>query len=300
MMSVLNEMRIRVTSGAGFFAALDQSGGSSPAALRTYGVADGAYSTDEQMFGLMHAMRVRIMTAPAFTSERILAAILFVDTMDRSVQGVPTPTYLWKDRGVVPFVKVDQGLEAEADGVQMLKPIQGLDETLERAARLEVFGTKARSVIHRASKDGVGAVVDQQFDLAEQVAGHGLTAIVEPEILITSPDKAEAEAMLRDALLRRLDRLPDGRQVVVKVTLPETADFYAALSAHAGVARLVALSGGYSRDEACRRLAMNHDMIASFSRALIGDLRLTMSDAVFDATLADAITQIYTASTQKS
>ena len=299
MMGIPPETRARVVNGAGIFAALDQSGGSTPAALRSYGVPDSAYSTDDEMFRLMHAMRVRIMTAPTFTSQWILAAIIFTDTMDRSVQGVPTSAYLWRDRGVASFVKVDQGLVTEADGVQMMKPIEGLEETLERAARLGVFGTKARSVIHRASMNGVDAVVDQQFELAEKIACHGLVPIVEPEILITSPEKAEAEGMLRAALLRRLDRLPDGRQVLLKVTLPETADFYRELAAHSRVARLLALSGGYSRDEACRRLASNHAMIASFSRALIGDLRLPMNDALFDATLGQTVAQIYAASTRK-
>lgn len=293
-------MTTRVVEGAGFFAALDQSGGSSPSALRAYGVPDSAYSTDDEMFRLMHEMRVRIMTTPAFSQARILATILFTGTMDARVEGAPTPTYLWRERGIVPFVKIDHGLEDAADGVQLMKPIPDLEETLARAARLEVFGTKARSVIQRASRDGVDAIVNQQVELAETVLRHGLTPIVEPEVLIGSPEKAAAETLLRDALLRAVDRLPDGRQVILKLTLPETADLYADLSAHPGVARVVALSGGYSRDEACHRLAANHGMIASFSRALVGDLRVSMSEAVFDATLAEAITEIYAASTQKA
>ena len=299
-MGIGTEMRARVAQGAGFFAALDQSGGSTPSALRAYGVPDGSYSTEDDMFRLMHEMRVRIMTAPAFTGQSILGAILFVGTMDGEVEGLPTPAFLWSQRNVVPFVKIDQGLEAVADGVQLMKPIPGLDETLERAARLGVFGTKARSVIHNASVDGVATLVDQQFELGKQVSRHGLTPILEPEILITDPDKAQAEALLRDALLRRLDTLPSDRQVILKVTLPETPDFYAELAAHSRVDRVVALSGGYSRDEACEKLAHDHNMIASFSRALIGDLRHEMNETEFDAVLQTAIAQIYAASVHKA
>lgn len=298
-MNVLTEMRERMTAGAGFLAALDHSGGSTPSTLRRYGVPDGAYRTDEQMFRLIYAMRVRIMTAPAFTGDRILGAILFVGTMEEEIDDVPTPAFLWNDRGVVPFVKVDQGLEAEAGGVRLMKPTPDLEPTLRRAVELGVFGTKARSVIHRANEDGVAALVDQQFRLAEAVARHGLTPIVEPEVLIGSPEKAQAETMLRDALLRRLDALADNRQVVLKLTLPETPDLYEALAAHDRVDRMVALSGGYDRDEACAQLARNHDMIASFSRALIENLRVGMTEAEFDAALQASIEQIYAASMHK-
>lgn len=292
------DMRARLTTGRGFLAALDQSGGSTPSALREYGVPADAYASDAEMFQLIHAMRVRIITAPAF-DDRILGAILFVGTMDGLVDGVPTPTYLWEHRGVVPLVKVDQGLGDQASGVQMMKPMPDLSSTLRRARALGVFGTKARSVIHHANRDGIAALVEQQFQLAEHIARAGLTPIVEPEVLIDSPDKAEAESMLRDALLHRLDRLADKVQVIVKLSLPETSDLYAPLAAHDRVDRVVALSGGYSRDEACARLARNHDMIASFSRALIDDLRQDMSDTSFNETLERAIQQIYAASTRK-
>jgi fructose-bisphosphate aldolase class I len=299
-MGPLTEMRERLTKGVGFLAALDQSGGSTPSALRHYGVLDDAYKTEDEMFRLMHAMRVRIMTAPAFASDRILGAILFAGTMNADVEGAPSPTFLWKDRGIVPFVKVDQGLETETAGVQLMKPIPDLEPNLERAVELGVFGTKARSVIHEAVEAGVEALVDQQFDLAERISRHGLTPIVEPEVLIESPDKAKAEGMLRDALLRHLDALPADRQLILKLTLPETPDLYRDLAAHDRVDRMVALSGGYSRDEACERLAQNHDMIASFSRALTGDLRRGMSDAEFDSTLRAVIEQIYAASAHKA
>ncbi|HZZ67951.1 MAG TPA: fructose bisphosphate aldolase [Phenylobacterium sp.] len=299
-MNDLDEMRRRVADGRGFFAALDQSGGSTPSALDHYGVPRSAYRSDEEMFRLIHEMRVRIMTAPAFTGERILGAILFVGTMDGAVAGVPTPTFLWRERGIVPFVKVDQGLEDEADGVQVMKPMPDLAPTLARARDLGVFGTKARSAIHRASKDGIAAVVDQQFEVGEQVSRAGLTPILEAEVLIDSPDKAAAEAMLRDALLRGLDALPEGRQVILKLTLPEQPDLYRAVAAHDRVDRVVALSGGYSQDEACARLRRNHQMIASFSRALIGGLRVGMTDAEFDAALGEAIARVYAASVEKT
>jgi fructose-bisphosphate aldolase class I len=299
-MNDFNEMRRRVRTGQGFFAALDQSGGSTPSALEHYGVPRSAYGSDEEMFRLIHEMRVRIMTAPAFTGTRILGAILFVRTMDGTVGEVPAPTYLWRERGIAPFVKVDQGLEDEADGVQVMKPMPKLAATLARARDLGVFGTKARSTIHRASVAGIAAVVDQQFQVGEQVSRAGLTPILEPEVLIDSPDKAAAEAMLRDALLRALDALPDDRQVILKLTLPEQADLYEAVAAHDRVDRVVALSGGYSQDEACARLTRNRQMIASFSRALIGGLRVGMTDAEFDAVLAEAIARIYAASVDKA
>jgi fructose-bisphosphate aldolase class I len=299
-MQINAEMMNRISEGRGFIAALDQSGGSTPAALRAYGVPDSAYSNDAEMFQKMHEMRVRIMTAPTFTADRILGAILFEGTMDGEVDGVAVPTFLWKQRGVVPFVKIDKGLEAERDGVRLMKPMPQVEALLERAGRLGVFGTKARSVINLASPEGVAAVVAQQFELAEKVAARGLVPIIEPEVLITSPEKAQAEGVLRAELAKRLDALPEGRRVMLKLTLPEQPDHYLPLAGHQCVARVVALSGGYSRDEACARLAKNHGMIASFSRALVGDLRAAMSETEFDASLAAAADQIYRASTVKN
>lgn len=290
----------QMSAKPGFIAALDQSGGSTPGALRAYGIPDSAWHGDEaEMFRLMHEMRVRIMTAPSFTGATVIAAILFERTMDGDVKGKPVPSFLWQERGVVPFLKVDKGLEAEKDGVALMKPIAGLDALLERAAGLGVFGTKMRSVINHASKPGIAAIVDQQFEVAGRISAHGLMPIIEPEISIKSPDKAACEALLRDALLGRLDALPKGTQVMLKLTLPETPDFYRPLIEHAGVARVVALSGGYTRADACRRLAANHGMIASFSRALTEGLTQPMTDAGFDAALAASIDEIYRASTDK-
>jgi len=294
-----DEMTAQISQREGFIAALDQSGGSTPGALRLYGIPDSAYSGDAEMFRLMHEMRVRIMTAPAFASDRILAAILFERTMDGEAEGKPVPAFLWEERGVIPFLKVDKGLEGEKDGVSLLKPIPGLDPLLARAAKLGVFGTKMRSVIGLASKTGIAAVVAQQFELAAQIAAHGLMPIVEPEVSIKSPDKAGAEAILREALTAALDALPAGRRVILKLTLPDEPDFYSALTKHARVARVVALSGGYTRADACARLAANHGVIASFSRALTEDLRHSMSDEVFAATLAKSIDEIFRASTVK-
>ena len=291
-------MAEQITHGRGFIAALDQSGGSTPGALRLYGVPDTAYSGDAEMFRLMHEMRVRIMTSPAFTGAQVLGAILFEHTMDGDAQGKPVPTFLW-ERGVVPFLKVDKGLAAEQDGVSLMKPMPELDALLARAVKLGVFGTKMRSTINLPSQDGIAAVVKQQFEVAAQIAGHGLMPIIEPEVSIKSPDKAGAEAILRAAILQHLDALPDGRQVMLKLTIPTVTDFYRELTQHAKVARVVALSGGYSRTEACRRLAANHGMIASFSRALAEGLQYSMSDAEFDAALASSIAEIYQASTEK-
>ena len=293
------KMMAQISGKDGFIAALDQSGGSTPGALRLYGVPDSAYSGEAEMFSVMHAMRVRIMTAPAFTAAKVLAAILFEGTMDGEARGKPVPAYLWEERGVVPFVKVDKGLEAEKDGVSLMKPMPGLDALLARAVKRGVFGTKMRSVINLASKDGIAAIVAQQFDIAAQIAAHGLTPIIEPEVSIKSPDKAGAEALLRAELTKQLDALPEGRRVMLKLTIPDVPDFYAALTTHARVARVVALSGGYTRADACRRLAANHHMIASFSRALVEDLKVSMSDAAFDAALGQAIDEIYAASTAK-
>jgi len=289
----------QATRKHGFIAALDQSGGSTPGALRLYGIPDSAYSSDADMFRLVHEMRVRIMTAPAFNGHKVVAAILFEATMDGQAQGRPVPAFLWEERGVVPFLKVDKGLEAERGGVSLMKPMPDLDALLARAVKLGVAGTKMRSVINLPSKEGIAAVVKQQFEVAAQIAGHGLMPIVEPEVSIKSPDKAGAEAILLAELTRSLDALPDGRQVMLKLTIPEIPDFYAALTRYERVARVVALSGGYTRADACKRLAANHGMIASFSRALIEDLRHSMDDAAFDAVLATVIDEIYQASTKK-
>ncbi len=294
-----NQMTAQISGKGGFIAALDQSGGSTPGALRLYGVPDGAYSGDAEMFGLMHEMRVRIMTAPAFTGAKVIGTILFEGTMDGKVQDKPTSAFLREERGVIPFVKVDKGLEPEKDGVSLMRPMPTLDALLTRATKLGVFGTKMRSVINLPSKEGIAAVVTQQFDVAAQIAGHGLMPIIEPEVSIKSPGKAEAEAILLAELRRKLDAQPDGRKVMLKLTLPDVPDLYAPLVNHEHVARVVALSGGYTRADACRRLAANHGMIASFSRALVEDLRHSMSDALFNQTLAASIDEIYQASTVK-
>jgi fructose-bisphosphate aldolase, class I len=292
-------MAAQMSSKGGFIAALDQSGGSTPGALRLYGVPDSAYSGDAEMFAAMHAFRVRIMTAPAFTGEKIIATILFEGTMDGQVQGEPVPAFLWNKRGVVPFVKVDKGLQPESDGVSLMRPIPELDALLTRAVKLGVFGTKMRSVINLPSKAGIAAIVAQQFEVAAQIDRHGLMPILEPEVSIKSPDKAGAEAILLADLERGLDSLPRGRQVMLKLTIPDVSDLYAPLIKHDRVARVVALSGGYTRTEACQRLAKNHGMIASFSRALAEGLTRSMSDDAFNATLTEAIDDIYSASTVK-
>ncbi|MDQ6703260.1 MAG: fructose bisphosphate aldolase [Pseudomonadota bacterium] len=294
-----NKMITQISGKEGFIAALDQSGGSTPGALRLYGIPDSAYCGDPEMFRLVHEMRVRIMTAPAFTGAKVIAAILFEGTMDGEVLEKPVPAYLWEERGVIPFLKVDKGLEADTGGVNLMKPMPGLDTLLARAVKLGIFGTKMRSFISLPSNEGIAAVVDQQFDMAALISRHGLMPIIEPEVSIKSPDKAPAEALLLAELTRRLDALPDDRQVMLKLTIPDVPDLYSVLMDHKRVARVVALSGGYTRTDACRRLAANHGMIASFSRTLIGDLRQSMSDAEFDATLAKAIDEIYRASTEK-
>ena len=293
-------MMARMSGQGGFIAALDQSGGSTPGALRAYGIPDSAYSSDAEMFSLVHGMRVRIMISPAFRGDKVLAAILFEGTMDGEIDGQPVPAFLAGQREVIPLVKVDKGLEAERDGVSLMKPMPALDMLLARAAGLGVFGTKMRSVINGASKDGIAAVVRQQFEVAVRIAGQGLLPIIEPEVSIKSSDKAGAEAILRDELARSLDALPDGIRVMLKLTIPDVPDLYVDLVGHERVVRVVALSGGYPRAEACRRLAANHGMIASFSRALIDDLRHSMSDPEFDDTLAGVVDEIYQASTVKS
>src|SRR6516162_8678144 len=294
-----DKMMAQMSGKGGFIAALDQSGGSTPGALRLYGIPDSAYSGDAEMFRLVHQMRVRIMTAPAFTGAKVIGTILFEGTMDGEVRGKPTPAFLWGERGVIPFVKVDKGLQPEKDGVQLMRPMPELDAVLTRAVKLGVFGTKMRSVINLASKDGIAAIVAQQFDVGAQIAKHGLMPILEPEVSIKSPDKAGAEAILLAELTRNLDTLPAGRQVMFKVTLPDVPDLYAPLVNDERVARVVALSGGYTRADACKRLSANHGMIASFSRALAEDLRHSMSDAEFEASLAKSIDEIYRASTAK-
>jgi len=292
-------MLTQVREKQGFFAALDQSGGSTPGALKLYGIPESAYSGDAEMFKLIHEMRVRIITAPAFTGDKVIGAILFEATMDGQAQGKPVPAFLWEDRGVVPFLKVDKGLQDEADGVQLMKPIPGLDALLERAVKLGICGTKMRSVIKLNSKEGIAAIVKQQFELGAQIDGHGLMPILEPEISIKSPDKPGAEATLLAELTKGLDALPESRQVMLKLTIPYVPDFYRPLIDHPRVARVVALSGGYTRTDACQRLAKNHGMIASFSRALINELKVSMSDSEFDSTLKEAIEEIYQASVAK-
>jgi fructose-bisphosphate aldolase, class I len=286
----------RMTSGKGFIAALDQSGGSTPKALRLYGIKDDAYSSEEEMFDLIHQMRSRIITSPAFTGDRVLAAILFQQTMDREIAGKPSTTYLWETKGVVPILKIDKGLAEASDDVQLMKPIPGLDELLERAASLGVFGTKERSVIGGANPEGIAAVVAQQFELAHQVLSHGLVPIIEPEVTITISDKAEAEAILRDEITKQLETVPDGQRVMLKLSLPSEVNYYRPLIEHPKVMRVVALSGGYSREEANALLAKNTGLIASFSRALTEGLTVDQSDEQFNATLDKAIQSIYDAS----
>jgi fructose-bisphosphate aldolase, class I len=286
----------RMSSGKGFIAALDQSGGSTPKALALYGIDEGSYSSDAEMFDLIHQMRARIITSPAFGADRILAAILFEQTMDRDIEGTPSASYLWSDKGVVPILKIDKGLADAADGVQLMKPIPGLADLLDRAVQKGIFGTKERSVIGAANAAGVAAIVDQQFEVAEQVLSHGLVPILEPEVTVTIADKADAEALLLEAITTRLADLPDDRQVMLKVSLPTVDNLYRPLIEHPRVLRVVALSGGYSRDEADALLARNGGLIASFSRALTEGLSAQQSDEEFDRTLGTAITSIYEAS----
>ena len=293
------DMKAHIAKAPGFLAALDQSGGSTPGALRLYGIPDNAYNGDAEMFARMHEMRVRVMTAPAFKGDKVIGAILFERTMDGEVKGRQTPTYLWEDRGCVPFLKVDKGLEKEADGVCMMRPMPELDPLLDRAVKLGVFGTKMRSTITLASESGIAAIAKQQVDVGKQIARHGLVPILEPEVSIKSPDKAKAEQLLHDALARHLDALPSDQQVMLKLTLPDKPDLYKDLIEHDRVLRVVALSGGYTRADACQKLARNHGMTASFSRALLEELRVTMSDAEFNAALARAIDEIFAASTAK-
>lgn len=289
-------MTAKMREGRGFIAALDQSGGSTPKALRQYGIAETAWSDEAGMFDLMHAMRARIMTSPAFTGEKVIGAILFEQTMDRTVDGTPTARFLWEKRGVVPFLKIDKGLEAEADGVQLMKPIAGLDALLARAVAAGIFGTKERSVINAANAKGIEAAVAQQFALGRQVIAAGLMPILEPEVTISIPDKAAAESLLRDAILAELDRLPADQQVMLKLSLPSVDNFYLPLVDHPRVLRVVALSGGHARDAANAILARNRGVIASFSRALTEGLNAQQSDAEFNAMLGQAIEGIWAAS----
>jgi fructose-bisphosphate aldolase class I len=286
----------QMTNGKGFIAALDQSGGSTPKALRLYGIDESAYSDEDEMFDLIHKMRARIITSPAFTGARVIGAILFEQTMDREINGTPTAQFLWENKNVVPFLKIDQGLADSADGVKLMKPIDGLDALLDRAAAKGIFGTKERSVIDAANQTGIAAVVEQQFEVGRQVLSHGLVPILEPEVTISIEDKAEAEAILRDEIASRLDSIPDGQKIMLKLSLPSAANHYKPLIDHPKVMRVVALSGGYSRDEANALLAQNTGMIASFSRALTEGLSAQQQDADFNATLDATIQSIYDAS----
>ncbi|MCS5720013.1 fructose bisphosphate aldolase [Herbiconiux sp. CPCC 205763] len=286
----------RMTSGKGFIAALDQSGGSTPKALSLYGIEPSEYSTDAEMFDLMHQMRTRIVMSPAFGGDRVLAAILFEETMNREFGGKPAAHYLWNDKGVVPFLKIDKGLAYAADGVQVMKPIPGLDALLEKAVQHGIFGTKARSVIGEANAAGIAAIVEQQFEIAHQVLSHGLIPILEPEVTITIPDKAAAEDLLLEHLTTHLDAVPEGQHVMVKLSLPTVTNHYRSLTEHPRVMRVVALSGGYTRAEADALLAQDVGEIASFSRALSEGLSVQQSDQEFNATLDEAIQDIYDAS----
>jgi len=281
---------------AGFVAALDQSGGSTPKALKLYGIGDDAWSSDEEMFGLIHDMRARIVKSPAFSGDKVMGAILFERTMDGEIDGVPTATYLWERRGVVPFLKVDKGLSPEANGVQLMNPMPDLDALLSRAAEKGIFGTKMRSVIHAANAEGIAANVAQQFVVGKQILSHGLMPIIEPEVTITIADKAEAEDMLLAEITKQLDSVSADQQVMLKLSLPEKGNQYQSLIEHPRVMRVVALSGGYSRDEANRRLCQNTGMIASFSRALTEGLSANQTDTDFDAQLAGTIDSIFDAS----
>ncbi len=286
----------RMREGAGFVAALDQSGGSTPKALSHYGIGDEAYSNEAEMFDLIHRMRERIIRSPSFTSEKVIGAILFENTMDREISDRPSGDFLWEERGVVPFLKVDQGLADEKDGVQLMKPMEGLDRLLEHAAAKGIFGTKARSVINAANSTGIAANVAQQFEIGRRIQAYGLVPIIEPEVTISIANKKQAEDILLDELVRRLDGLGEGENVILKLTLPTSANHYLPLVNHPRTMRVVALSGGYSREEANDRLARNTGVIASFSRALIDGLSANQSDAEFDAMLASTIDSIHRAS----
>jgi fructose-bisphosphate aldolase class I len=293
----MNEEQLhKMREAPGFIAALDQSGGSTPKALKLYGLPEDSWSGDDEMFDRIHDMRTRIIKSPAFNGDRILGAILFEQTMDRQIDGLDTADYLWSKKNIVPFLKIDKGLDAEADGVQLMKPMPDLDELLQRGVARNIFGTKERSVIKLANPKGVQAIADQQFDVGNQVLRHGLVPILEPEVDIHSPEKAKAEELLKQALLSGLDQVPDGQQVMFKLTLPETDGFYRELVEHPKVLRVVALSGGYSRDEANARLSRNPGVVASFSRALTEGLSAQQSDEEFDRALDAAVSSIFAAS----
>jgi fructose-bisphosphate aldolase, class I len=294
--SRFEEQLQKMKTHPGFVAALDQSGGSTPHALRDYGIEDSAWSSPEEMFTIVHRMRTRIITSPSFTGERIIGAILFENTIDRDIEGEPSADYLWNEKRVVPFLKVDQGLVAERDGVQLMKPIPGLAALLAKARAKRIFGTKMRSVVLQANETGIGNVVAQQFELARQILATGLVPIVEPEVDIHCPDKARAEHLLKAALLDELDRLPNGQLVLLKLTLPETNDLYAEFVRHPKVVRVLALSGGYTQEECIARLRRNHGVVASFSRALVEGLSARQSDAEYDARLDASIRGIFEAS----
>lgn len=295
-MSILDDQLNKVRTAQGFIAALDQSGGSTPKALRLYGVGEDEYDSEEEMFSRVHEMRTRIVTSPAFNGDRILGAILFENTVDREIADQPSARYLWQEKRVVPFLKVDKGLADESDGAQLMKPIPDLDDVLAKARDNDMFGTKMRSFIKSANRDGIVANAAQQFEIGQQILAAGLTPILEPEIDINASDKAEAEGMLRDALLEGLERLESDRPVMFKLTLPETPNWYRAVQEHPKTLKVVALSGGYTREEANRRLAENNGMIASFSRALTEGLSIEQSDDEFNAMLDASIESIFQAS----
>lgn len=286
----------RMKTGKGFIAALDQSGGSTPKALAEYGIGKEAYSNESEMFDMVHEMRTRIITSKAFSKEKVLGAILFEQTMDRTIEGLPTADYLWDKRGVLPFLKVDKGLADLADGVQLMKPIDGLDALLKRAVEKHIFGTKMRSVIKEANPTGIKKVIDQQFEIGLKIASYGLVPIIEPEVDINSPEKAKCEALLKQEIHDHIQKLPKDTLIMLKLTIPTEADLYKEFVDHPQVVRVVALSGGYSREKANTLLAQNHGMIASFSRALAQDLRAQQSQAEFDVALGSAIDGIYEAS----
>jgi fructose-bisphosphate aldolase class I len=290
------DMLQKIQEKVGFIAALDQSGGSTPKALKLYGVDESAYSNDDEMFACVHQMRTRIITSPVFEGERVLGAILFENTLDRDIEGKSSANYLWQEKNVVPFLKVDKGLEDEANGVQLMKPIPGLDGLLAKANAQDVFGTKMRSVVKLANQQGIADVVAQQFEVGKQILAAGLVPIIEPEVDINSAEKAEAEAILKAEIIKQLDALDEGQEVMLKLTLPEAADFYSECVKHPRVLKVVALSGGYSRDDANQKLSENHGMIASFSRALTQGVSFQQTDDEFNATLNDAIQGIYDAS----
>jgi fructose-bisphosphate aldolase class I len=296
-MLISNEQQLqKMKSSPGFIAALDQSGGSTPGALHAYGIEKDAWSSEEEMMVIVHQMRTRIITSPSFTGERILAAILFENTMDRDIQGQPTADYLWNVKKVVPILKIDKGLSAEGDGVQLMKPIPQLAALLDKARAKRIFGTKMRSLIKQANAAGIKAIVNQQFELADQIIAAGLVPIIEPEIDIHCPEKSRAESLLKTAIVEKLNRLPAGQWVMLKLTLPEQDNFYADCVGHPNVLRVVALSGGYTQKEANDRLRRNHGVVASFSRALVEGLSAQQSDAEFNARLDESIQSIYEAS----